>query len=130
MAGGRFYAAHLGSLSGAVLKAMLRQFPFRIQGLHTENGSEFINATCDILVPSAAPNPDDVDSGNSWALIQRLTVFLPMPQLLRSRSWRGPGVLVPSHLDSEPDDDHDSAVVQSAFQKTEWRCWAAKHSGA
>ena len=28
-----------------VLKAMLRQFPFRIKGLHTDNGSEFINAT-------------------------------------------------------------------------------------
>ena len=28
-----------------VLKAMLRQFPFRIKGFHTDNGSEFINAT-------------------------------------------------------------------------------------
>jgi transposase InsO family protein len=28
-----------------VLTAMLRQFPFRIQGFHTDNGSEFINAT-------------------------------------------------------------------------------------
>ena len=28
-----------------VLKAMMRQFPFRIRGFHTDNGSEFINAT-------------------------------------------------------------------------------------
>ena len=28
-----------------VLEAMLRQFPFRIQGFHTHNGSEFINRT-------------------------------------------------------------------------------------
>ena len=28
-----------------VLEAMLRQFPFRIRGFHTDNGSEFINAT-------------------------------------------------------------------------------------
>ncbi len=28
-----------------VLQAMLRQFPFRIQGFHTDNGSEFINRT-------------------------------------------------------------------------------------
>jgi transposase InsO family protein len=28
-----------------VLKAMLDQFPFRIKGFHTDNGSEFINAT-------------------------------------------------------------------------------------
>jgi transposase InsO family protein len=28
-----------------VLTAMLRQFPFRIQGFHTDNGSEFINRT-------------------------------------------------------------------------------------
>jgi transposase InsO family protein len=28
-----------------VLKAMLRQFPFRIKGFHTDNGSEFINRT-------------------------------------------------------------------------------------
>jgi len=28
-----------------VLEAMLRQFPFRIQGFHTDNGSEFINRT-------------------------------------------------------------------------------------
>lgn len=28
-----------------VLEAMLRQFPFRIRGFHSDNGSEFINAT-------------------------------------------------------------------------------------
>jgi transposase InsO family protein len=28
-----------------LLKAMLRQFPFRILGFHTDNGSEFINST-------------------------------------------------------------------------------------
>ena len=28
-----------------VLQAMLRQFPFRIKGFHTDNGSEFINRT-------------------------------------------------------------------------------------
>jgi len=28
-----------------LLEAMLRQFPFRIQGFHTDNGSEFINRT-------------------------------------------------------------------------------------
>ena len=28
-----------------VLKAMMRQFPFRIKGFHTDNGSEFINRT-------------------------------------------------------------------------------------
>ncbi len=28
-----------------VLEAMLRQFPFRIRGFNTDNGSEFINAT-------------------------------------------------------------------------------------
>jgi transposase InsO family protein len=28
-----------------VLEAMLRQFPFRIRGFHTDNGSEFINVT-------------------------------------------------------------------------------------
>jgi transposase InsO family protein len=28
-----------------VLEAMLRQFPFRIQGFHSDNGSEFINRT-------------------------------------------------------------------------------------
>jgi len=28
-----------------ILEAMLRQFPFRIQGFHTDNGSEFINRT-------------------------------------------------------------------------------------
>lgn len=28
-----------------LLEAMLRQFPFRIRGFHTDNGSEFINAT-------------------------------------------------------------------------------------
>lgn len=28
-----------------VLEAMLRQFPFRIKGFHTDNGSEFINKT-------------------------------------------------------------------------------------
>ena len=28
-----------------LLKAMLRQFPFRIKGFHTDNGSEFINRT-------------------------------------------------------------------------------------
>ena len=30
---------------GPVLKHMLRQFPFRILGFHTDNGSEFINKT-------------------------------------------------------------------------------------
>jgi transposase InsO family protein len=33
-----------------VLKAMLRQFPFRIKGFHTDNGSEFINATVATLL--------------------------------------------------------------------------------
>lgn len=28
-----------------VLEAMLAQFPFRIQGFHSDNGSEFINHT-------------------------------------------------------------------------------------
>jgi len=28
-----------------VLKAMLAQFPFRIRGFHSDNGSEFINHT-------------------------------------------------------------------------------------
>jgi transposase InsO family protein len=28
-----------------VLEAMLRQFPFRIRGFHTDNGSEFLNRT-------------------------------------------------------------------------------------
>ena len=28
-----------------VLEAMLRQFPFRVQGLHSDNGSEFLNKT-------------------------------------------------------------------------------------
>ena len=28
-----------------VLENMLRQFPFRIRGFHTDNGSEFINRT-------------------------------------------------------------------------------------
>ena len=28
-----------------VLAALLRQFPFRIRGFHSDNGSEFINAT-------------------------------------------------------------------------------------
>ena len=27
-----------------VLRAMLEQFPFRIRGFHSDNGSEFINA--------------------------------------------------------------------------------------
>jgi len=33
-----------------VLEAMLRQFPFRIQGFHTDNGSEFINRTVSELL--------------------------------------------------------------------------------
>lgn len=33
-----------------VLEAMLRQFPFRIQGFHTDNGSEFINRTIAALL--------------------------------------------------------------------------------
>jgi transposase InsO family protein len=28
-----------------VLEAMLRQFPFRIQGFHSDNGREFLNKT-------------------------------------------------------------------------------------
>jgi transposase InsO family protein len=33
-----------------VLEAMLRQFPFRIRGFHSDNGSEFINATVSKLL--------------------------------------------------------------------------------
>jgi transposase InsO family protein len=33
-----------------VLEALLRQFPFRIQGFHTDNGSEFINQTVSKLL--------------------------------------------------------------------------------
>ena len=33
-----------------VLENMLRQFPFRIRGFHTDNGSEFINRTVDELL--------------------------------------------------------------------------------
>lgn len=33
-----------------VLEAMLRQFPFRIRGFHTDNGSEFINRTIAALL--------------------------------------------------------------------------------
>jgi len=33
-----------------VLEAMLRQFPFRLQGFHTDNGSEFINRTVAALL--------------------------------------------------------------------------------
>jgi transposase InsO family protein len=45
VAGSRRNAAHLGGLSGAGFRAMLRQFPFRILGFHSDNGSEFINKT-------------------------------------------------------------------------------------
>ena len=33
-----------------VLKAMLRQFPFRIRGFHSDNGGEFINGTVEKLL--------------------------------------------------------------------------------
>ena len=33
-----------------VLKAMLKQFPFRIRGFHSDNGSEFINGTVEKLL--------------------------------------------------------------------------------
>jgi len=45
MAGGGLHTAHLGGLSGARAEGILRQFPFRIKGFHTDNGSEFINST-------------------------------------------------------------------------------------
>ena len=37
------HRAHQRSL--AVLVALLRQFPFRIRGFHSDNGSEFVNHT-------------------------------------------------------------------------------------
>jgi len=33
-----------------VLKAMLKQFPFRIRGFHSDNGSEFINGTVESML--------------------------------------------------------------------------------
>jgi hypothetical protein len=34
-----------------VLAALLRQFPFRIRGFHSDNGSEFINRTVALTQP-------------------------------------------------------------------------------
>ena len=41
-----------------VLAAMLRQFPFRIRGFHSDNGSEFINQTVAHLLQQAAHRAD------------------------------------------------------------------------
>lgn len=49
-----------------VLEAMLRQFPFRIRGFNTDNGSEFINAT---VVKGAFPSSPDLRSLRVHSLI-------------------------------------------------------------
>jgi hypothetical protein len=41
---GQQYAQLGKAARGLLLQPMLRQFPFRILGFHTDNGSEFINA--------------------------------------------------------------------------------------
>ena len=41
-----------------VLDAMLQQFPFRIRGFHSDNGSEFINQTVAELLQQAADRAD------------------------------------------------------------------------
>ena len=45
MGGGGGYRADLRSLADAGAGSMLEQFPFRIRGFHSDNGSEFINHT-------------------------------------------------------------------------------------
>ena len=46
MAGGGLRAAQISEAwLMPVLEAMLPQFPFRIRGFHSDNGSEFINHT-------------------------------------------------------------------------------------
>ena len=48
-----------------VLEAVLAQFPFRIRGFHSDNGSEFINHTVakllNKLLPLSARNRDRAD---------------------------------------------------------------------
>jgi hypothetical protein len=43
-----------------VLEAMLAQFPFRIRGFHSDNGSEFINYTVAKLLGQAVDRADQV----------------------------------------------------------------------
>jgi len=43
-----------------VLEAMLRQFPFRILGFHSDNGSEFINHTVAKLPEQTAGGADEI----------------------------------------------------------------------
>ena len=45
MADGGRHSAHFRSLADAGVGTMLQQFPFRILGFHSDNGSEFINPT-------------------------------------------------------------------------------------
>ncbi len=43
-----------------LLKAMLEQFPFRLRGFHSDNGSEFLNGTVEKLLNKAADRTDQV----------------------------------------------------------------------
>ena len=62
-----------------VLEAMLRQFPFRIQGFHSDNGSEFLNRTVAQLLnklnieqtksrPRQSGDNGLVETKNGWVL--------------------------------------------------------------
>ena len=50
MAGGGGGRADLRSVAGTAAVSMLEQFPFRILGFHSDNGSEFINHKVEALL--------------------------------------------------------------------------------
>ena len=61
-----------------VLEAMLEQFPFRIHGFHSDNGSEFINHTVarllhKLLIEQTKSRPRH---SNDNGLVVRWTPFL------------------------------------------------------
>ena len=66
-----------------VLEAMLRQFPFRIQGFHSDNGSEFLNRTVAQLLeklrieqtksrPRHSGDTGLVETKNGWVIRKRI----------------------------------------------------------
>jgi len=86
-------AEHLGEAwLEPVLKAMLRQFPFRIRGFHTDNGSEFINKTVARLLnkmlieqtksrPRKSGDNGLVETKNGWIIRKHIGYgYLPQTQ--------------------------------------------------
>ncbi len=52
--------AHLGKVAETVAGRLLKQFPFRILGFHSDNGSEFVNHSVAGVAEQAADRADEI----------------------------------------------------------------------